>query len=60
MTKRVEVWLNETSEPIVHEAINTYTKGLLYCVYCEDERVFKYGRFYGKYFDYSGTSILLD
>ena len=41
-TKSVEVWLDETSEPIIHDALNTYTKGLLYCVYCSDERVFKY------------------
>ena len=42
MSKRIEVWLDETSEPIVHDAISTYTKGLLYCVYCTDERVHKY------------------
>jgi len=41
-TKRVEVWLDETSEPIVHEAISTYTKGLIFCVYTADERVHKY------------------
>ena len=40
--KDVQVWLYETSEPIVHKAKNTYTKGRLYCVYCEDETVFKY------------------
>jgi len=43
MTKRVEIWLDETSEPIIHEKVkSTYTKGPLYCIYCEDERVFKY------------------
>ena len=40
--KRVEVWLMETSEPFVHEAINTYTKGPLFCVYCSDGTVVKY------------------
>ena len=42
MNKKIEVWLDETSEPIVHEAISTYTKGRMYCVYCTDERVHKY------------------
>ena len=47
MTKQIEVWLKETSEPIIHQAANTYTKGPFYCVYCwnlvlEVERVFKY------------------
>ena len=41
-TKKIEVWLYRTSEPIVHDAKSTYQKGDLYCVYCEDERVFKY------------------
>ena len=40
--KKVEVWLDETSEPIVHDAKSTYTKGPLYCVYCEEDTVFKY------------------
>jgi hypothetical protein len=40
--KKVEVWLYETSEPIIHEAINTYTKGPLYCVYAIDNSVYKY------------------
>ena len=42
MTKKVEVWLDKTSEPIVHEAKSTYTKGPLFCVYCVDEKVHKY------------------
>ena len=42
MEKRIEVWLKETSEPIVHIAKNTYTKGQFYCVYCTDGRVHKY------------------
>lgn len=41
-SKKVEVWLDETSEPLVHEAKSTYTKGLLFCVYCIDEKVHKY------------------
>lgn len=40
--KKVEVWLYETSEPLVHNAKSTYTKGPLYCVYCEDGNVVKY------------------
>ena len=40
--KKVEVWLYETSEPLVHEAKSTYTKGPLYCVYCTDGNVVKY------------------
>jgi len=42
MTKKVEVWLYETSEPLVHSAVSTYTKGPFYCVYCDDEKVVKY------------------
>jgi hypothetical protein len=31
---KVEVWLTETSQPIIFEnAKNSYTKGSLYCVY---------------------------
>jgi hypothetical protein len=31
---RIEVWLDETAQPIVFErARNAYTKGPLYCVY---------------------------
>lgn len=31
---KVEVWLDESSQPIVFEdAKNAYTKGVLYCVY---------------------------
>ena len=40
--KIIEVWLDETSEPIVHEAKSSYTKGPLYCVYCVDGKVHKY------------------
>lgn len=40
--KTVEVWLYQSSEPIVHMAKSTYTKGLFYCVYCEDGMVHKY------------------
>ena len=40
--KKVEVWLYQTSEPLVHDAKSTYTKGELYCVYCEDGNVVKY------------------
>ena len=42
MSKRIEVWLDETSEPIVHDAKSSYTKGPLYCVYCTDGNVYKY------------------
>jgi hypothetical protein len=40
--KKVEVWLYETSEPLVFNAKSTYTKGPLYCVYCEDGNVVKF------------------
>ena len=40
--KKVEVWLDESSEPIVHDAISTYTKGPLYCVYTVGRNVHKY------------------
>lgn len=47
--KRVEVYMLETHEPIVHENVkNTYTKGPLYCIQCaavvvgEPELVYKY------------------
>jgi len=39
---RVEIWLNETSQPLILEAKNTYTKGELFCVYCTDGRVTKF------------------
>lgn len=38
---KVQVHLKETSQPIVHEALNAYTKGSFYCVYV-DKQVFKY------------------
>lgn len=38
----VEVWLENTSEPIVHDTITTYVKGPFYCVYCVDNKVVKY------------------
>jgi biotin synthase-like enzyme len=40
--KIVEVWLYQTSEPIVHEAKNTYQKGSMFCVYCTNGKVYKY------------------
>lgn len=41
----VEVWLDETSLPMVHEALSTYTKGPLYCVMTQADgrtRYYKY------------------
>jgi len=29
---KIEIQRNETSEPIVYDAINAYTKGPMYCV----------------------------
>ena len=29
---RIEIQRNETSQPLVYEAINAYTKGPMYCV----------------------------
>ena len=40
--KKVEVWLYQTSEPLRHNAVNTYQKGDFYCVYDEKEMVTKY------------------
>jgi hypothetical protein len=39
----IQVCINliETSQQIEHVAVNTYTKGPLFCVY-DGERVFKY------------------
>lgn len=41
---RVELWLKETSQPIVHgSTTNTYTKGPFWCAYVAAEnRVYKY------------------
>jgi len=36
------IQLKETSQPIEHNFINTYEKGGFYCVYTEDEIVYKY------------------
>jgi len=38
---KVQVHLKETSQPIIHEAVNTYSKGPFYCVFV-DGQVFKY------------------
>jgi len=39
----VSVQLTESSQPIVHKnVLNTYQKGSLWCVYAEDELVYKY------------------
>jgi len=39
----VKVQLNQTSQPIIHDnVVNTYQKGAFYCVYTQDEVVFKY------------------
>lgn len=41
--KTVEIWLMETSEPIIKEGVkNTYTKGPLFCVMMADGGVFKF------------------
>lgn len=42
MTKRIDVWLMETSEPLVYQAKNTYTKGRLYCIYLANGAVVKF------------------
>ena len=43
MMKTIEVWLCDSSEPMVHEACITYQKGDLFCVYNrEKELVYKY------------------
>lgn len=39
---KVEVWLYQTSAPLVHRAINTYIKDSFYCVYDVRQMVYKY------------------
>ena len=39
----VEVRLTQSSFPIIHtNVINAYTKGKLYCIYRNDNKVYKY------------------
>jgi hypothetical protein len=40
--KMVYVWLDATSEPVAHNAVNTYQKGDFFCVYCVNGLVYKY------------------
>jgi inhibitor of KinA sporulation pathway (predicted exonuclease) len=42
MTIKVQVLLTETSQPVEHDAKNTYTKGPFFCVYAIDGKVYKY------------------
>lgn len=44
MPRTIHVWvqLNEASQPIEHDAINTYVKGPLFCVYEGNNRTVKY------------------
>ena len=39
---KVSIQLKESSQPIIHDFINTYTKGKLYCIYCKDGLTVKY------------------
>jgi hypothetical protein len=39
---KVLIHIREQSQPIEREAINTYTKGPLYCVYLGNGKVEKY------------------
>lgn len=39
---KVQIHLKETSQVLEHSALNAYTKGELYCVYCENSTVYKY------------------
>ncbi len=34
---RIEIHRNETSQPIVYQALNAYTKGPMYCVLIEKD-----------------------
>ena len=39
----VKIQLDETSQPVIYKnALNTYTKGDLFCVYTEDDKVHKF------------------
>jgi hypothetical protein len=41
--KQVKIWFMESSEPIAFaRVLNTYTKGPLFCVYCDNNIVYKY------------------
>ncbi len=42
MTKTVKVQLIGTSEPLEHQAKNTYQWGAFFVVYTPDNKVFKY------------------
>lgn len=35
---KIEIHRNETSKPLVYEAINAYTKGPMYCVLVENDK----------------------
>lgn len=41
-TFRVCIWMLETAQPIEHDAVQTYTKGPLFCVLRLDGWVVKY------------------
>ena len=34
---RIEIQRNETSQPLIYDAINAYTKGNMYCVLLEKD-----------------------
>lgn len=40
--KTIKIWLMETSEPLTYQAISTYTKGRLYCLYLVTGNVVKF------------------
>lgn len=40
--KHVEVWLDQSSEPLTFEAVSTYQKGDMFCVYTADDLVRKF------------------
>ena len=42
MIKKIEVWLYQTSEPLVFAAKSTYQKGDLFCVYTKEDQVHKF------------------
>ena len=39
---KVSIQLKDSSQPIEHNAINTYLKGTLFCVYVKKDKVYKY------------------
>lgn len=40
--KSIELWLKDTSDPILYNALSTYTKGFFFCIRDNNNKVHKY------------------